>query len=113
MESQHLLSFDAPAQAITEPAASIARAEQNANAEWLEAARSAVRSVCVSNLWFTTDAVWDAIGDVETHEHRAMGAVMSWAQKEKLCRVTDRQQKSIRKACHSRPVRVWESLEAT
>lgn len=94
------------------------RVERGAPYWWKEAAMNAVRDVAQvrSGGEFTTDAVWLklcwSIGKAaaESVEPRAMGAVMRAAQGEGICEPTDRTRKSVRPACHSRPIRVWRSL---
>lgn len=95
------------------------RVDRGAPDWWKDAALQAVRWICQrrSGGEFTTDAVWFrlclSIGKekAESVEPRAMGAVMRAAQHAKLCEPTDRTRKSMRPACHSRPIRVWRSLQ--
>lgn len=96
---------------VTEPEASIARGSANADTEWRKAAERAVAAVCRRLTTFTTDDVWFELGDEQsTHDNRAMGGVVKWAQREGLCRPTDRMIRSVRAECHRRRITVWESL---
>lgn len=88
----------------------IDQVEQNANREWMDAAIAAVRRVCDRQRLFTTDAVWDELGETyQTHEHRAMGAVMRRAKADGWCVPTYNYEISTRVIAHGRPVRVWEA----
>ena len=98
--------------AVTEEA--IARAGKHANTGWKAAATQAVLHLASGQAWFTADDVWRILGDSEaqTHERRALGAVMRECQKQGIIRATGRYMKSQRIECHSRPVMVWESVKS-
>lgn len=84
------------------------RVERNAPDAWKRRALEAVRYVASRRGEFTTDAVWDLVGTPP--EPRAMGAVMQAAARSRICAVTDRTHKSVRKECHTRPLAIWRSL---
>jgi hypothetical protein len=90
----------------------MAQVEKNANEEWVGAAADIVARLAAAKKTFTTDDVWEELAklDVRTHEPRAMGAVMSAAKRMKMVSSTSTYVISTRPECHSRPIRVWESL---
>lgn len=102
--------FDA---AVAEQAAdeAIARAHDNADPRWTERALDAIWDLAVDNATLTTDDVWAALAhvDTQTHEPRAMGAVMRVAAGKGWVYASDDYRKSERAACHARPLRVWVS----
>lgn len=89
----------------------IDRAERNADDDWLTAANATVRRLAFTHDEFTTDDVWAVLDrlPVDTHERRALAAVMRRAARRGLIATTDRYTPSQRTACHGRPVRVWRS----
>lgn len=98
------------AQRVTEEA--IARAQANANDEWMREVRAIVWRLARARTEFTTDQVWVQADRLEatTHEPRALGAVMRAAAQAGWVTPTDRVRNSVRPECHCRPVRVWRSL---
>lgn len=89
----------------------IHRVEKHADDAWKEAALHAVASCARKRPFLTTDDVWaQMVGPDETHEPRAMGAVMRQAQAAGFIQPTFRYEQSLRVACHRRPLRVWQSL---
>jgi hypothetical protein len=74
----------------------------------------AVERVAARAEFFTSDAVWFEIKEIDdaasTHEPRAMGAVMRRAASMGIVAPTDRYETSARTVCHNRGVRVWRSL---
>lgn len=98
---------------VTTPSAdrAVAAAGQAANAEWVERARGAVTILASQRETFTTDDVWERVdGKAATHERRAMGAVMRWAEREGLIRKAGGYVPSRRPECNGRPVAVWLSV---
>lgn len=89
--------------------AGITQAEQNADADWLIAARKVVWVLIQQGQPFTTDDVWRrlALQDVQTHEPRALGSVMKAAARAGYIRNSGEYVKSTRPDCHSRPVPKW------
>lgn len=85
----------------------IARVERGAPASWMSNARYVIYELCVKQPEFTTDDVWDVLG--QPPEPRAMGAVMRQVTRKGYCVGTDRYIKSKRRECHARPVKVWRS----
>jgi hypothetical protein len=87
------------------------RVEQSADEKWIKAADYAVSHLALRKPEITTDDVWDVLDglDVETPEHRAMGAVMLRAAKAGFIERTDRTTKTRRPSRHKGDVRVWRS----
>jgi hypothetical protein len=85
----------------------IARVEAHAPERWLERARDTVLSVAGTRFDFTTDQVWDALGEDRPVEPRALGAVMKAMARDGKIRATGEYRKSDRVDCHARPVAVW------
>jgi hypothetical protein len=85
----------------------IARVEAHAPEGWVQRARETVTLVARSRFDFTTDQVWDALGDDRPHEPRALGAVMKAMARDGAIRATGEYRKSSRVDCHARPVAVW------
>ncbi len=89
----------------------VAAAGQAANPEWVQRARLAVGLLAGQRETFTTDDVWARLdGHAATHERRAMGAIMRWAEREGLVRKTGGYVPSSRPECNGRPVAVWLSV---
>lgn len=90
----------------------IDRVEANADDAWTIAARKAVIACAQSNLHFTTDDVWEMLDELEvnTHDNRALGAVMRWAARQRIIYSTTTYMKSERPECHSRPIKVWSTI---
>lgn len=86
----------------------VAQVEANAEPEWLESAKRAVRIVALNHMMFSTDDVWDLL-DSAPHEPRAMGAVMRIMAKQGFIVATGSYLTSRRVECHGRPVRLWMS----
>ncbi len=92
--------------------AAIERVDEHANEEWKSAALDAV-SLCASAYsLFTTDQVYEVLVryDVETHERRAMGAIMRRAKTAGWIAPTDDYWPTARPEAHRNPKRVWRSL---
>jgi len=87
----------------------IEQAASNAADGWCDAALHAVRRVAARQHTFTTDEVWSELQH-DTHEHRALGAVMRRARSLGLCEPSGEYRTSVREVAHGRPVRVWRSL---
>ncbi len=97
------------AKAATDEA--IERVEEHADPEWKAHALDAIESCARSFPTFTTDAVWALLdGGPETHEPRALGAVMREAARRGWVESTDRTEQTARVHAHQRPARVWHSL---
>lgn len=84
---------------------------QAADEAWRNAALQAVQDVATNMVEFTTDDVFEMLTalPVQTHEARAMGAVMRLAQRLEWCQVTERFVKSRRVSRHRAPIQVWRS----
>lgn len=90
--------------------AAIAQVGQAADPVFKAAAVRAIRDLCTRQQELTADDVWMALersGATETHEPRALGAVMQYAARLGLIKATDRWQESVLPQRHARPVRVW------
>ncbi len=98
--------------ATTARDSALARVERHASPEWIAAANKAVRSCARILHEITTDDVWGALDwmNAYTHEPRAMGAVMKQAVADGIIEPTGTYRKSVRVACHARPVLVYRSL---
>lgn len=82
-----------------------------ANEEWMSAAAQRVRSLAKTGEEFTTDDVWSGIPEtINTHEPRAMGAVMRALALENVIRPTGLYRRSRRSLCHARPLCVWVGI---
>ena len=88
----------------------IERVRRAADLDWLAMAEAAALSLRGS---FTTDDVVALFpeGGPETHEPRALGAVMRRLAKAGAIRATPHYIESKSETCHRRPKRVWESVE--
>lgn len=90
----------------------MARAWDNANSAWKNAALDVVHQLATAKEEFTSDHVWaqlDSLGH-STREHRAMGAVMRQAALDGLIAKTDRVVPTLRPCANRRPIAVWRSL---
>jgi hypothetical protein len=89
------------------------RADAHAAGDWRTVARRCVRHAAETRREFTTDHLWALLArhypNVHTHEPRAMGPLMVWAQKNGLVEPTDRVSLSNRPEHHRYPCRVWRS----
>lgn len=95
---------------------SIRVVDEHAAPDWKIEARRVVRHLAETKPEFTTDPVWfmlERFTEAETHEPRALGAVMRAAARDRLIVATDRTVESVRVANHRRPVRIWKSLVYT
>lgn len=86
----------------------VQHAADGAGEDWMLNALYAIRRVAEAKATFTTDDLWVHIDPPS--EPRAMGAAMVEARRQGLCEPTDRTKRSHRRACHARPLRVWQSL---
>jgi hypothetical protein len=84
----------------------LGRVERGAG-DWFQRARDTVQLVALARFDFTTDEVWDALGEDRPKEPRALGAVMKAMAGEGKIRATGEYRKSVRVDCHARPVAVW------
>jgi hypothetical protein len=85
----------------------IARVEAHAPEGWVQRARDTVTLIAIARFDFTTDHVWDALGEDRPPEPRALGAVMKAMARDGHIRATGEYRKSTRVDCHARPVAVW------
>ena len=91
--------------------AALEAVEAHADADWKHAALEAVRLCAQQMPDFTTDQGWKVLSrtDSQTHEPRAMGAIMRQAVSLGWVKPTDQYRPSDRPDCHKRPVKVWYS----
>lgn len=89
----------------------VAQVDRNADERWKRAALETIRRLAQLLDEFTTDEVWGVLDglDVDTHEPRALGAVMQTANRRGWISKTGRVRQSERPECHARDVTVWES----
>jgi hypothetical protein len=109
---QLALAWSAPAGRAARDEA-IARVDEHADLDWKQIAGRAVRAVCEQLDEFTTDDIWRCLEsdpDADTHEHRAMGAVMLRARRAGWCAPTGRVRQSDRVVAHRGPKAIWKSL---
>ncbi len=114
MPDEQMTIEDGIAAAIAARDEAIDRVEKNTNPDWAEAAYLACCLVAEEQPLFTTDNVWQKMSylypQFQTHEPRAIGAVMRRvAREDKICG-TDDYVKSNRPECHHRPQMIWKSL---
>ena len=82
----------------------------HANDEWMTDALRAVHQAARENHYFTTDEVWPLMdGQFETHDRRAMGAVMKLASGDGIISPTETWKESTSAINHKRPLRMWKS----
>jgi hypothetical protein len=83
-----------------------------ADPKWYKEAEATVTLLCRRGEDFTTDDVWQLMEHtgLKTPEPRAMGSIMRQLSKERLIVPTGMYRKSLRPACHRRPVAVWRPI---
>lgn len=91
---------------------SLIRVERHADEKWKEVVMGMIKIAALKHFHITTDHVWSHLEHhkEKTHEPRALGALMRRAAVEGMIKPTNIHIPSERLACHSRPIRVWESL---
>ena len=91
--------------------------DQHAQPDWKTAVFTAIESLAHHHSDLTTDDIWQYLVvhdiDIDTHEKRAMGAVMRAAAKAGLIEATGNFRESDRAVCHRNPKRVWRSMVAS
>lgn len=92
----------------------IAKVDRAADEVWKWTAFEVVKFLSKRGKPFTTDAVHYLLArdhpEVETHEPRALGAIMRRAVANGLIEPTEQHVLSKRPECHRRPIRVWRPL---
>ena len=88
--------------------AAICQVEAHADEDWRVAALEAVRLAALHLPKFTTNQVWPMIAK-DTHDGRAMGAIMQRAAKQGYIVATNIWLPSDSVTNHARPQRVWHS----
>lgn len=92
--------------------AAVAQVEENANAEWKEAAYQTGIRIAREQDSLLSEDIWQALSDqgVHTHEPRAMGAIMKRLRRDQIIEATADFVISPSPLGHGRPSRVWKSL---
>lgn len=92
----------------------IERVERNADEQWKRYTLGVIQGLAMMGGEFTTDDVWQQLegAPVQTHEPRAMGAVIKQAAAAGFIKATDGWATSQRPECHGRPIKVWRSAWA-
>jgi hypothetical protein len=89
----------------------------NMDNEWRNAAIEILKIICVNTQTFTTDNIWRLLEcdypHLQTHEPRAMGAIMRWGVTHKWIVKTPDYVASVRPVAHKKPTAVWRSLAFT
>lgn len=88
--------------------AAMEQVEANADADWKDRAKIAVRYLARTKAEFISDDIWE-LGLEKPREARALGPIMRWAVKQGFIRDSGRMQQSAQTTCHARPMRVWIS----
>lgn len=78
------------------------------HAEWLDEALAAIHRVASRQPELTSDDIWQYIDP--PREPRALGAAMVEARRRNWIEPTPMTTRSGRRECHSRPIRIWQSL---
>lgn len=84
------------------------RVAKGAGSEWVDHALGMIRLVALSRREFTSDDVWTVL-EQPPNDPRALGAAMKMAVNRGICMPTGVFRRSVRVACHRRPVAVWSS----
>lgn len=87
----------------------IARADSAANLSWKETARRIVWDLIQKGDPFTSDDVWEKLGDHpdKTHEPRALGAIIKRAAKAELIEPAGFTKSTIPRG-HRRNIQIWK-----
>lgn len=106
------------ADSLRERDEAMARSEKNASTEWRRVMLELVTKTAREMPQFTTDDVFDRFNDIyaddpnapKTHDRRAMGPVMSNAQRAGVCSKSNGPQVPSRRAnIHATPLQIWIS----
>jgi hypothetical protein len=93
--------------------AAVKQVAEHTNPMWRTMALQAAYIVARTQREFTSDDVWLMLGErwpnIDTHEHRAMGPIMSEAMNRGWSDITNRYVPSVRASKHRGPSRVWKS----
>jgi hypothetical protein len=88
----------------------IRRVTVHADPDWKTAAYETGLQLAGSRETLTSNDIFDAMPDtVNTHEPRAMGAVLRALKRDGILEATDRFVTSTSLVAHGRPTRVWRS----
>lgn len=86
------------------------RRVRGAHSQWVNQVIATIAAMPVGEC-FTTDDIWLLAPKVPS-EPRAMGAAITDARDMGYIRATGTYRKSVRPACHARPVAVWQRIRA-
>jgi hypothetical protein len=87
--------------------------EAHANEDWAENAYITGMRLARHQTTLMSEDIWDAMNTTEqTHEPRAMGAVMRRLHRDRVITPTEVFTRSTSPRGHGRPSRIWESLIA-
>jgi hypothetical protein len=83
------------------------RVDEHADPDWKDLALDVALRVARENFDFTTDDVWQALGDNRPREPRALGPIMMTLSKRGVIRKTGMMRESTRPEAHMNPKAVW------
>lgn len=93
--------------------AGIEQGDDNADPDWKNVMYEILLEVARRKPEFSSDDCFMAAAErvmPETHDRRAMGAVMQRAAREGVCKKINKTVMSARKSLHASPIQVWRSL---
>jgi len=105
------LPFDEYAEARAARDEAMDRVNENADPEWKDLATTTVLRVAVAYAEFTTDDVWEVLGDEKPHEPRALGPIMALLSRRNIIRKTGGMRESKRPEAHMNPKAVWTLVQ--
>lgn len=82
----------------------------HADSVWKKTVREVLLEICKSKAEFTTDILWDKLGELGVHtgEPRALGAIIQGAHRSGMIKPTGKYVPSYRR--HKSPIILWQSL---
>jgi hypothetical protein len=87
------------------------RVDSNADPDWKDLAIRVTLRVALAYPEFTTDDVWEALGEERPHEPRALGPIMALLSRSKVIRKTGMMRESKHAQAHMRPKAVWTLVQ--
>ncbi|MGB5811744.1 MAG: hypothetical protein WBG86_14500 [Polyangiales bacterium] len=97
-------------ESIKQRESAVKRSDEGANPGWKDEAYDAVMAVARARDTFTSDHVWQVLGEGGTRDPRALGPVMRRVERDGYIAATDGWALCLRPSRHRAPVRVWRSL---
>ena len=79
---------------------------------WTKTAYLVIAQIAKSGIRFTSDLVWAKLGKLKPNEPRALGPVMTAAEKEGLIERVGGASPSTMGVCHGRHKRIWRGKAA-